>query len=155
MWKVMGLTPRGHYWGIGILFLLVMEHIISELPRAFKSPKEQIMELPCLKLRSLLRKRGNVFVSTYWSQLLLNNYSQWISFIRVTWDKESASTAIVHGFILKQGYSIWDEIKYFIYIIQAFIWQRWKSSPGKLIILHFCKGIREISNSIFSILKLL
>ena len=40
MWKVMGLTPRGHYWW-GILFLLVMEHIISELPQASWNQKKK------------------------------------------------------------------------------------------------------------------
>lgn len=153
MWKVMGLTPRGHYWW-GILFLLVMEHIISELPQASwnqKKKKEKKQHATTLfeALATVKKERKYIFLYVLISAWL-NNYSRWISFIRVTRDKENAFFPHCSGFYTKirlLSFEIKSNTSYTSF--KPSIWQHGKSIPGKLIILHSCKATCEISNSFF------
>ena len=108
------------------------------------------MPLPCLRLWPLLKKRGNIFFSMHWSQLRLNNYSRWISFIRVTRDKETAFFPHCSGYYTKirlLNFEIKSNTSYTSF--KPSIWQHGKSIPGKLIILRSCKATCEISNSFF------
>lgn len=100
-------------------------------------------------LATVKKERKYIFLYVLISAWL-NNYSRWISFIRVTRDKENAFFPHCSGFYTKirlLSFEIKSNTSYTSF--KPSIWQHGKSIPGKLIILHSCKATCEISNSFF------